>query len=205
MFQEIYGIPESLLSLLSRSTSLGNEIMTQRGDTFMGTLSLELLTRSKQLEDEITDWPSINLLPNYATSVLASSDLVAHLMTAALHSGLLIYFYRRVSDLHPSILQSLVDTTISYLKLCKDEMTKVGSINCGIVWPGFIAAVEALGEERQRGIRDFLIESASVSGMRSFDLAAHIAEEVWKARQVSGPRYSWVDLVRERNMSLVLT
>ncbi|KZF19096.1 hypothetical protein L228DRAFT_251186 [Xylona heveae TC161] len=207
LFAGIYGIPESLLSLLSKTTCLANEILANTD--LQLPIPLDLIEKSKLLENEIVSrqWEAFEELSSCRdeSQDLPANRTIMHHMNNAIHSALLVYFYRRVSNLNPMILQSHVDIIIASLCQCEQEMTNASIVNCGILWPGFIAATEALGEGRQREISRFLRASAQTSGMRHFEVAADLAEEVWKIRREQGSDVSWVEIVRNRRVPLVLT
>lgn len=46
-------------------------------------------------------------------------------------------------------MQALVDEMTDSLHLYREVIIQAGIVHCGIVWPGFIATLEALGEKRQ--------------------------------------------------------
>jgi arginine metabolism regulation protein II len=241
LFEEIYGIPEPLLSLLSKTTSLSNEIMASKMGVHGGLLiDTDLIVRSKELELQIlewratevrlddasyidhlmnleheldSDWPETRLpesgkigIPAGEFDSTPARSQASISLNLAIYHGLQVYFYRRVSNLDPSLLQFHVDAIINLLRHCRHDMSKVGIINCGIVWPGFLAAVEALGSQRQASIRSFLRESSLISGMRSFDVAIEVAEEVWQLRAENGNlAASWVDVLAGQGRAIVLT
>ncbi|KFZ11167.1 hypothetical protein V502_07701 [Pseudogymnoascus sp. VKM F-4520 (FW-2644)] len=205
LFEKIYGIPEAILSLISQTTSLANEILVLGGDE--ACLPSDLARRSKVLENEICSWvpasvsdyePNNNAIPENRT-------IMPHLILG-IHCSLVIYFYRRIRNIAPLLLQSYVQRTIEHLE--SNEQAKLDSsvINTGIVWPGFIAATEAISHELQERCERWLRECARQSGMRNFDTAADVAREVWKARKESGDMgVSWVTLIRDRRVALILT
>lgn len=208
MFAEVYGIDAGLLSLISKTTALANHIMAEKDQN--NGIPTEVIRRSKALENEITawKWDALVEVPIYdeqgREDFEINKTVMMHLATA-IHRALLIYLYRRVFDLHSSMLQGLVDEIIQSIYLCREVMIKAGIAHCGIVWPGFMAASEALGEERQAKLLDFLRKSADISGFRSFDVAADVAQEVWKLRRERDPDITWVDIVRDQGKALILS
>lgn len=151
LFDQIYGIPETLLSLLSHCTALANDISAQKASSSDLSISHDLAQRSKSLEDQITLWqyePQQRQNGEDDESLGANAVIMGNLIRA-IHGALSVFFYRRISNLNPSILQGLVDQTIDHLLQCEQEKLNAQLVNCGIAWPGFIAAAEAIGEERQ--------------------------------------------------------
>lgn len=208
MFAELYGIDVGLVSLISRTTALANHIMAEKD--LNNSVSTEVLRRSKMLENEITAWTwdaslEVPIYNEQGREDFEINQMVMKHLATAIHRALLIYLYRRVFDLHSSMLQGLVDEIIQSLYLCREVMIKAGIVHCGVVWPGFIAASEALGEERQAKLLSFLRRSADISGLRSFDVAADVVQEVWRLRRETDPDTTWIDVVRDQGKALVLS
>lgn len=123
----------------------------------------------------------------------------------AIQSALLIYFYRQVRDINPVILQPLVKEVKDHLLACENLKAVHGIASSSLVWPGFVAAVEAHDEN------DFLDLSACLrgcgerSGLRNFDRAAAIAAEIRQERLAMARTCtpSWRDVLQDRHIPLV--
>lgn len=210
LFSQVYGIPESLFSLISRITALANEVSTGGALHATNALPPHLLEVSEALEKEVCGWTNetgdAGTNPPPDENSLPESQFYMPHFISAIHSATVILFYRRVYKLNPLLLQAQVETVIDHL--IRTEVEKVNSavVNTAIVWPGFIAAAEALSPALKEKCESWLRGCAASGGMRNFDLAADVARKVWKERERSGDvAFSWVDLVREQRIALVLT
>ena len=215
-FKDIYGFPQELISFISRATFLANEMAALRTRYPELSITSDLEHGCTQLEADIcawTDQSSSSSSSGSSTveglddpiSAFANRAIMAHLI-AAFHCATIIFFYRRVRGLHALILQPWVDKTLAHLHEFEHEQRRFSLINCGIVWPGFVAGAEALSPDLQAGFHTHLRSCAALSGMRNFDLAADTLQTLWRAREETGRGdMTWMDLVRDRQLSLVLT
>ncbi|KAK3059513.1 hypothetical protein LTS18_010690, partial [Coniosporium uncinatum] len=221
-FAQIYGIPESLIVLLSQATSLATETHLMRSGAKSPSGTDDLDQRSRAFEDKLLAWT----LPAYARGSFNSSNdddaaavedpdvqqqdqaaanhfIIKHI-SCAFHAALLIYFYRLVRHVEPSNVQHLVATVIEHLHAGEDEKFRHGVNNAGIVWPGFIAACEAEDEADFEKLIDWMRISGDKTGIRSFDRAADAAVKVRSVREVD-PELTWPDVVRSHKVALVLS
>lgn len=213
LFSQVYGIPESLFSLISRITALANELAALRTTRPVNRLQFpnHLHELSSALEKEVCGWT--NDLEQFTTSnSLPAGDAMPDARVymphfiSAIHGATIILFYRRIHDLNPLLLQSQVEMVINNLVRSETEKLNSAVVNTGIVWPGFIAAAEALGPLLQSRCENWLRECAKMGGMRNFELAADVARKVWDERaRRCDTAFSWVDLVKEQRLALVFT
>lgn len=208
-FKDIYGFPLELLSFISRATFLANEIAVLRRQYPELSTTAELESRCSKLEAELCSWndqgTSSDGEPEDPVLAFANRTIMDHLI-AAFHCAAIIFFYRRVRQINPFLLQPLVEKTLSHLQEFEQEQRRFSLINCGIVWPGFIAGTEALGPGLQGRFYTYLHDCARLSGMRNFEYAADILRDIWSARREKGnENLTWMDLVRDRELSLILT
>jgi arginine metabolism regulation protein II len=188
-FAEIYGFPQQLLSFISRATCLANAMA---GTTCPRDVSA-LEQQCRQLEAEICEWKAPEQVASNEDdpfSLLANQIMMPHLIDA-MHSAIMIFFYRRVRHVHPVTLQHCVERTVSKLERFEAEKKTLCLANCGIVWPGFMAAAEALDEGLQDRARLLLRSCATETGMRNFDLACDLVENVWRTRRSLGLSVDW--------------
>ncbi|OKL63891.1 hypothetical protein UA08_00884 [Talaromyces atroroseus] len=208
LFRYIYGFPQQLLSFISRTTCLANEIKLLKDRDEQVTA--ELQSHCEELENEICDWKNdeedvnSNMDIEDSISTSARRAIMCHLVTA-MHSAVIIFFYRRVRGLHPLLLQSYAEKTITSLELFEEEMHNFCLVNCGIVWPGFVAAAEALERDLQGRFHRLLRNCAKTSGMRNFDVAAEFLQDLWSQRACSDSKMTWMELVANRQVTLVMT
>lgn len=211
LLMEIYGIPLSLFSLISRATSLANALDFEAPIQAHRLRDPVRAKQIKKLENEICTWNIEDAIIVETDAVEASVDAspvnngrTQHLILA-LHNALVLYFYRRIYNVNPWLLQSFVDKVLEHLQKVEQEKLEFNILNTSIVWPGFIAAAEACGEESRRVSLAWLKGNWQKSGWRSFEQAAIIAEELWNTRQSGNHEITWVDLLKGRGTTLVLT
>ncbi|ORY65123.1 fungal-specific transcription factor domain-containing protein [Pseudomassariella vexata] len=153
LFTEIYGVPESLITLLSQVISFANEKTRLeskvRNDPAVSTA---LNHHIKTLESNIWSWKlpgetGPQPLQDSAHGLWDQPN--ARSMTLAMHQALIIYLYRRVYNVNAMILQDSVRKTLDYLQPCIDEGVDDQDFATSIVWPVFIASCEAMTPELQ--------------------------------------------------------
>ncbi|KAF2136914.1 uncharacterized protein K452DRAFT_236777 [Aplosporella prunicola CBS 121167] len=212
MYPHIYGIPETFLFLLSQATRLGNEreAMEAHPDDYPATSVNTLFQCVKAVEKHIFEWapPACGYPEGYDATVdpslLDSNRRVVHHLLLSLHQALIIFFYRRVYDVNPMILQQYAEQTIYHLKKIEEEDQATGGYTAGTVWPGFIAGCEALSTQLQEKFSLWFKSSATASGLPVFGTAKKIAEGVWTKRVQGGDNnISWPTLMREQHLTIL--
>ncbi|KAJ5608103.1 transcriptional regulator family: Fungal Specific TF [Penicillium hordei] len=206
LYKQIYGIPETWLSLVSQTTRLANVLETFRVAREAGqTMNLEawetLQRRSTRLENMICSF-SLGRTRAGVLELHADSKPHGH-MVAALNAALVIFFYKRIRHTHPTALQGHVDSVIAALQACSATLTQDDPIGPGTAWPLFIAGCEAISTARREAIMSLLDRASSVCGFAAFGTARNIINEVWRKqdehltanRGESMP--SWVDTVKQ--------
>jgi arginine metabolism regulation protein II len=197
LFPEIYGVPESLITLLSQVTCLANE--KSRLEAIARTnasVSSSLENHIKTLEKSVWSWklPASKMGPPrpqmLVGSDLGNQDLVdqpnARLMVLAMHQALIIYFYRRIYNMSAMILQDLAQKTLDYLQPCIDEHVKDRDFAISIAWPAFIAACEAVSPELQEQALASLAAIENKGPLFASEPATQIVSTIWEKRMSSG-------------------
>lgn len=217
LFERVFSIAPSLFGLISRVTALINEI-EERGINEPHTNSSLLPDRINELETEIWDWnsnpnnspsptsttclhespfssPGISDPANYATE----SPLTHYI--DAMHSAVLIYFYRCVRNIDPLLIQQLVDKAIKSLSRCTELRQETHDPSSDICWPLFIAGCEALNPSTRKRVKELFVIEAARTGIRMFEMASQATVEVWTTRDRRNNRHlSWPVVLRESNM-----
>jgi arginine metabolism regulation protein II len=217
MFEQIYGVPESLFRLISHATHLAEAVRRSRFAHPGGGMSHHVVQRAKIVENNILQWKNpYRLLAQRQTLIVygpaESSDKIevrTELLfdfLEAMHSALLIYFYRRVRDLNAIALQHFVAKTIHHLLEHERKKIKYGDTSAYVAWPGFIAACEALDPVHREQMCAFMFRAGRQSGMAMFDTASDVATKVWAARDDSGCLdVSWSDILATSRNGLIVT
>ncbi|OQE42075.1 hypothetical protein PENCOP_c004G05982 [Penicillium coprophilum] len=206
LYKQIYGIPETWLSLVSQTTRLANVLETFRIAREAGQIvNFEtwetLQRRSTRLENMICSF-SLGRTRAGVLELHADSKPHGH-MVAALNAALVIFFYRRIRQTHPAALQGHVDSVIAALQACTAALSQDDPTGPGTAWPLFMAGCEAMSMARREAIMSMLDSASSVCGFAAFGTARNIITEVWRKqdehmtanRGESMP--SWVEILKQ--------
>lgn len=216
LYKQIYSIPETWLSLLSQTTRLVNVMENFRhAQQSVDNLSFgaydALHRRSVRLEYMIC-----SLASRYVDTDISDSTAqpnLAHHIFRALSAALLIFFYRRIHDVHPLLLQQHIDTVISGLDAFRlSSRTAEGQdqpIVLGSIWPAFIAGCEAIDSKRRDAAVSWFDRAYASSELKPIATARDIMARLWERQDRylinRGERVeSWIELVREEGVWPIL-
>ncbi|KAL3462740.1 fungal-specific transcription factor domain-containing protein [Aspergillus heterothallicus] len=196
-----YGVPRSLLALIAKVSNTAREIETQTALGAGGAYP----TDTQHLEDQICNWrasPNDNELHD-ATQPTYNPQIKTHLVSA-MHDALIVMFFRRIRPINRVILQHYVESAADHLNTQEEAKVQAGINAPALLWPWFMVATEAIGAE----VRQKLALWATVArryGGRNLGVAEQVVNEVWRRQDQELPNQSWVDVVREWDVTLVLT
>ncbi|KAL3478875.1 fungal-specific transcription factor domain-containing protein [Aspergillus californicus] len=203
LYKQIYGIPETWLSLVSQTTRLANAMETFRIAQKAGrNTSLEawetLHRRSVRLE---------NLICACDLSPSRGDPSKPHIhMLRALNAALVIFFYRRIRRVHPAILATHVDSVIIALVEFTAALPQGHPTGPGAAWPAFIAGCEALSTTRREQIILWVENSIATCGPAGFEAARDTMLELWRKQDEhletsrGDPMPTWIQFVQERQI-----
>ncbi|KAF5234606.1 hypothetical protein FAUST_7515 [Fusarium austroamericanum] len=187
LYPEIFGVPELHLFMLSLVIRLARE-KDESQDEAMPLK--EFMARAKAVERWIKQ---LHILRQSIwmtevpvdTEQQQSFDLLNSLADTMQHA-LSVYFYRRIYDLDPSMLEKHVLGVRDRLLEFDDSDAGMGYGSLRLIWPAFIAACET----DDAGIRDSFIQwfqsSAKKSGLRIFPETMERIQHVWDGRDGAG-------------------
>lgn len=121
-------------------------------------------------------------------------------MVRALGSALVIFFYRRIRNVNPLVLQDSVNDVIEFLHSFDDALEQHGLLGPGTAWPAFIAGAEAMSIRQRHHISAWLDKGFSKSGFESYRVTKDVLVEVWRRRdeaEGSGDCSTWMDVCRD--------
>ncbi|GLA33870.1 hypothetical protein AnigIFM63309_003893 [Aspergillus niger] len=216
LYSQIYGVSETWLSLVSQTTRLANVMETFRVAREMrqgNNASLEaweaLHRRSARLESMVCTFASRRTEDNIcdSTNILAKSH---GCLLQALNSALVIFFYRRIRQVHPAILESQVDKVISSLNEFDVALVEADHTGPGTVWPLFIAGCEATTPERRQSITLLLDKGEARCGFSAYHTVRDVMNHVWDKQDAHFTRSrgeafpTWLDVVKSKQIWPIL-
>jgi arginine metabolism regulation protein II len=208
LYKQIYGIPETWLSLVSQTTRLANVMDTFRiaqvttEDTSLGAWET-LYRRSVHLENMICSLDVDRTRGAALDQHINASKPHGH-MLRALNAALVIFFHRRVRRAHPAILASHASSVITSLEEFSATLPHGELGGPGVIWPAFIAGCETLAIPQREAVTRWLDKAESVCGFAAIKTARDIMGEVWGrqdehlAKNPGALMPTWVDVVKER-------
>ncbi|GAB7359144.1 hypothetical protein MBLNU230_g5211t1 [Neophaeotheca triangularis] len=200
LFTELYGIPETLFTLLSQTISLANgkpglEASARRNRELSDALQRHI----KRLESNI--WAS---QPKCSGQEEADADIsMRHQLASAVHHAICIYFYRRIRIVHAMVLQEPVRKVFDDTQPWLEKLGADQDLTFLIAWPIFVAACEATTAQLQGRAIECLSyvegRTAFFGGRRLND----VARGVWEHRQSTGDyTTSWLDVPSQNQLCL---
>ncbi|KAH0364814.1 FMN-dependent dehydrogenase, partial [Aureobasidium melanogenum] len=213
MFAHMLCLPESLLVLMSHITFVACEARQARGtsQTIDANILQDFDDRAKVIEDLLCAWTFQNDRLNWVTTDSMEDsprsdgrdDVLEHIATA-FHSALLLYFYREVKQINRLVLQPLVKKITTRLIDCENSKQQNNVPLNSVIWPGFMAAIEALEEEDFAQVIGWMRSCADRYSSRAFDRAITAATELRTLRVHTGTD-SWPDTMLQKGIFLVLS
>lgn len=204
LYPDIYGVPEDFLQLLSAVTRLGNERDLSHSDSGQQTCTwTQFNSRAKMVERCILHWnPSSTRQPSdgirHDTQDPRASNepvLMSHLRS--MHQALTIYFYRRVHDLHPLMLQGRVLDALNALEKCGEIDRQLDVHTTLFIWPALVSACECLDTDTQIRWTCWFDSSYELSRLSKFRQAKEVVQKVWAKRAQSGDQsIDWLKFCR---------
>ena len=206
MYPEVYGIPESLMTLHSQTIGLVNEKpKLEAAGLGNPAISIALMQHTRTLEQQIWSWSmkasGIPEGPERPESLVSPDTPLydkpdTRLLVLAMREGLIQYCFRRVYNMSAMMLQDQVRKTLDYIQ----PYIEIGKYDqdyaMSIGWALFIGVCEAVTPDLQkRGLqcleaidgRGVFIETSEPSS---------VVQSVWEHRKRTGDlTFSWPDMM----------
>ncbi|PLB53291.1 Zn(II)2Cys6 transcription factor [Aspergillus steynii IBT 23096] len=186
LFPAMYGLPESLMGLLSHTIRLANEQELLNRDTTLDVdIVANLSLRTRALEHKILSWDRTQSFMHSTESGVSSarSKKILHYSSLAMHQGLVLFYYRRIHNINALILQDTVRRVLEFAEESATNDNAADDLNPLLLWPCFIAACEALEPSlRDRSLK-WLLDADRRTPAPSFFVAADVARKVWSLRE----------------------
>lgn len=188
LYPEIFGVPEVYLFMMSLIIRLGQEKDGEPKSASAAQVALkEFLGRAKAVEQWISRLQQLRASmfmvdapvdPKHEQSVLLLSSL-----SDTMQHALAVYFYRRVYDLDPNMLQKSVVGVRDCLLQFDAADAGMGYGSLRLIWPAFIAACEAEDVGVRASFADWFDGSAQRSGLYIFTETKERVERAWEERR----------------------
>jgi arginine metabolism regulation protein II len=193
-FEHIYSVPASLFKLISQTTEVAREMELARGHGGWPNTDIDLFGEVKALEHQICAWQNHH---GHHNSDLTDQTPSYHL-AEAVHAALMIYFYRRVRDMHPIAVQHWVKKTAQHLLALDQLKARCGDRSSSFCWPGFIAGCESTDRKTRAELSDWLERSYKSTNIGMFRVAESAMRSVWRSNtHLEAQAHCWYDTLRE--------
>lgn len=205
-FKDIFGLSESLMSLISRTTHAISLIEAHLTDL------TDAITKDAigTLERDIFEWPLNNLNTTEMSNMPGkenTEDPSFESTSAAVHTALIIYFQREIRHAHPALIQHFVEKTLVHL-LNYERQTedRDNFATAGICWAAFVIGCEATDVISRERIIQLLSRVAEKSGNGNFRTALQFVPVVWELRtEARCCELSWRQVLRASALELLLS
>ncbi|CAH0020799.1 unnamed protein product [Clonostachys rhizophaga] len=202
-FESIYGVPYSLLFLLTKVIDL---IYKLYDESFDGRIPLHLMDECDELEYSIMDWPAHTSFPYEPPHDYSSSAKIVHYHTAAFHEALIIYFAQHVRLVGHRFLQPHIRAVLGRMEVIEQIKVETNLVAAPLYWPAFIAGSEAFDEALQKRFRKWY-EHVMFYGIEALRTGFSVLEEVWEMGPQRADRVtsSWREVVEKSSKVLMLS
>lgn len=197
VFEQVYSVSEPLFRLIGRVTSLTFEVGNHHG-----TLERPLQTSKEvtELEDTICSWQNDPVTQESQLAPDQGGNVRFHFQNA-IHSALLVYFYKCVRVIDTYAVQPYVEKTFAHLHLYTAAKRQSGDRSSSICWPAFVAACETLDPALRQKFSQWFLDETAQTGIRMFAKAGTAVKQVWDARDQSNNRnMPWSEILQSDNI-----
>lgn len=205
LFAKIYGVPRSLLTLISRASVLAKELEDEEGTSSSSSpRNHNFRTRCQLLEDQICNWQPMDDEVSPTLPLITYDPEVGSHLVQAMHDALIVMFFRRVRPINRMVLQHYVESAADHLNEQEEVKGRTGVNAPALLWPWFMVASEAIRDSSRDKLR-LWSGLARQYGGRNLEIAEQVVTEVWRRQDLRLQNSNWWDVVREWDVTLVLT
>ncbi|TVY74812.1 Arginine metabolism regulation protein II [Fusarium oxysporum f. sp. cubense] len=187
LYPEIFGVPELHLFMLSLVIRLAREKEQNQDELINSGLTLkEFMARAKAVERWIKQ---LHVLRQSIWMVEAPVDPehqqsvnLLNSLADTMQHALSVYFYRRIYDLDPSMLQKHVLGVRNRLLEFDASDAGMGYGSLRLIWPAFVAACETDDNDIRASFVQWFECAAKRSGLRIFTETKERIERIWIGR-----------------------
>uniref|UniRef100_A0A0B7JR09 Transcription factor domain-containing protein n=1 Tax=Bionectria ochroleuca TaxID=29856 RepID=A0A0B7JR09_BIOOC len=175
-YESIYGVPYSLLFLLTKVIDL---IQKFYDESFDGRIPVHLIDECDELEHSIMDWPASTSFPSEPPTNYSSSAKIVYYHTAAFHEALIIYFAQHIRLVGHRFLQPHIGVVLDRMEVIEQIKVETNLVAAPLYWPAFIASSEAFDKALQSRFRKWY-EHVMFYGIEALRTGFSVLEEVWE-------------------------
>ncbi|KAK1543523.1 hypothetical protein CPAR01_04156 [Colletotrichum paranaense] len=178
MYMQIYGVPETWLRLVSQITRLANVMdhLAPNESQLDAIKMAALQPKASYLEEAVCAFKS-RYHGQYEQDLNTEKPHVH--MVRALCPALMIFFYRRIRNINPMLLQESVDEVMEALEGFDDALSRNELLGPGTAWPAFIAGAEATKPERRAQFSSWLNRAYTKSGWKGYCVSSEVLCETF--------------------------
>ncbi|SCO76435.1 related to ARG81-Transcription factor involved in arginine metabolism [Fusarium oxysporum] len=204
--ERIYGIPHSLLYLLTRVIDLIDKIQDATDAFSAGQVPGHFTSERDDIERSILDWPEAVGLEESVKGIDSPSAKIVHHHTLAFHNALIIYFAQHIPLVGHRFLQPYVTAVLESME--EIEVLKIGAetLAAPLYWPAFIAGSEAFDKGLQDRFR-LWYEHVQVYRIEALRTGIEVLSDVWENGPSAGYRTTcyWRAVVERSDVRLMLS
>jgi len=183
LYPEIFGVPELHLFMLSLVIRLAREKVQSQDEAIP---LKEFMARAKAVERWIKQLhvlrQSIWMAETPTNPEQQQSVDLLNSLADTMQHALSVYFYRRIYDLDPAMLEKHVLGVRDRLLEFDASDAGMGYGSLRLIWPAFVAACETDDEDIRASFVKWFEEAGTRSGLRIFRETKERIEQVWSDR-----------------------
>lgn len=192
LYTKIYGVPETLLTLLSQTVKLAN------GKQRLETVAVSSKRVSDALRRHIKRLERNLWMLRLNKSSANEEPPAESPLTLAVHQALIVYFYRQVHRVDAMLLQDSVSKALDKLEPCLENLDHGNDLTLLVAWTAFVVACEAATDTLQQRALECLTRVEGCAAFFTIRKMSQIARRVWELRQQKDDwTISWLDVAKD--------
>ncbi|KAK1569358.1 fungal-specific transcription factor domain-containing protein [Colletotrichum navitas] len=164
-----------------------------------GPLAPELKDHAGKLFDQLDrfscwDWSTSYPEPNYVEE--------RYHLACSYKAAIKVYGRRALlgSDFEPTEMREILEDAMYHMKMIDPQDSHFK----GCLWPAFVVGAEASDPAHRLAVTDILIHMYGLLYTRTIERGLHALERIWKWRQLTEDRISWIVYMYEDGEELLL-
>ncbi|ETS76906.1 hypothetical protein PFICI_10780 [Pestalotiopsis fici W106-1] len=179
-FQGIYGVPQSLLFILSKVIRLIHSLDKVRRADQSVTIPASMMLECDELEHEIMTWTAEALPEDHPIRTTSINAEIIRLTTHAFYNAIIVYFAQNIRLIGHHYLRQFVQEVLESIESIEDIKAQSKTLAAPLFWPAFIAASESFDEELQLRFRNWY-RRVEVYGFECPRTGIEILVKIWQS------------------------